>query len=232
MPRDALVLATRNTGKLAEISFLLSPLGLPLRRLPVYCPEVEETGETFTENALLKARAAAAATRRMALADDSGLEVDALNGAPGIYSARYGGCAEAAGSRKPSLRPAPPADGGNPTGLTQSRDARNREKLLAALAGVPPDRRTARFRCVMAACAPDGLHLLAEGVWEGVIAAVPNGGNGFGYDPLFFDPLLGCTAAALSPEEKNRHSHRSRAAAALLRAWPAFWLSWLARRPG
>jgi XTP/dITP diphosphohydrolase len=135
----------------------------------------------------------------VAIADDSGLEVDALDKAPGVRSARY--------SESP-----PGSD----------RDLRNREKLLAALQGVPSARRTARFRCAVAACAPNGASLLAEGAWEGLIALEPSGHNGFGYDPVFFDPALGRTAACLSREEKNRHSHRARALAALLREWPSF----------
>jgi XTP/dITP diphosphohydrolase len=202
---DALVLATRNQGKIAELSLLAAPLGLTIRGLPDGCPEVEETGATFAENALLKARSAAAFTAQVAIADDSGLEVDALDKAPGVRSARY------------SEGPDGPAT-----------DARNREKLLAALQGVPHPRRAARFRCALAACAPNGSHLLVEGAWEGYIAAEPSGSNGFGYDPVFFDPDLGRTAASLTREEKNRRSHRARALAALLREWPSFWQTWRA----
>jgi XTP/dITP diphosphohydrolase len=199
-PGDIVILATRNRGKIAELSLLAAPLGLLVLGLPEDCPEVEETGATFAENALLKARFAADRTGRVAIADDSGLEVDALDKAPGVRSARY-----SEGPRGPDT------------------DVRNWQKLLAALRGVPQDRRTARFRCAMAACAPDGAHLAAEGVWEGFIAEEPSGDNGFGYDPVFFDPVLGRTAASLSREEKNRRSHRARALAALWREWPSFW---------
>jgi XTP/dITP diphosphohydrolase len=198
---DTVILATRNQGKIAELTLLAAPLGLSVQGLPDNCPEVEETGATFAENALLKARAAAIGTGRVAIADDSGLEVDALDKAPGVRSARY------------SESPREPAT-----------DARNREKLLAALRGVP--RRTARFRCALAACTPKGASLVVEGIWEGCIAAEPSGSHGFGYDPVFFDPTLGCTAASLTREEKNRRSHRARALAALLREWPAFWQAW------
>ena len=141
----------------------------------------------------------------MAIADDSGLEVDVLGKAPGVRSARYSG---------------------GPRG--SATDARNREKLLAALQGVPLHRRTARFRCAVAACAPNGSRLQVEGAWEGFIAAEPSGSNGFGYDPVFFDPVLGRTAASLTREEKNRRSHRGRALTALLREWPPFWRAWRA----
>ena len=198
---DTVILATRNQGKIAELSLLAAPLRLRLQGLPDNCPEVEETGATFAENALLKARAAAMGTGHVAIADDSGLEVDALDNAPGVRSARY------------SEGPQGPAT-----------DARNLEKLLAVLRGVP--RRTARFRCALAACTPKGASLVVEGTWEGRIAAEPSGHNGFGYDPVFFDPALGCTAASLTREEKNRRSHRARALAALLREWPAFWRVW------
>lgn len=198
----AIVLATRNRGKIAELTALLQEFSLNIIGLDSY-PELEdipETGETFEENARIKARAVCEHTGLVAVADDSGLEVDALGGAPGVYSARYS------------------ADGGQP-----ATDARNNEKLLAALRGVPREERGARFRCVMVAAAPNGAELSADGAWEGLIAEEPRGENGFGYDPLFFDPELGRHSAQLSQAEKNARSHRGRALRNLLTAWPDFW---------
>lgn len=205
----AIVLATRNKGKIREFAQLLAPFGLTVLSLDDFphLPEIEETGGTFAENALLKACGVSRGTGLVAVADDSGLEVDALGKAPGVYSARY--------SEAPGL---------------PATDERNVKKLLAALDGVPPERRQGRFRCCMAACAPSGQHLLAEGAWEGVMAESPAGSNGFGYDPIFFDKELGRTAAQMSREEKNSRSHRARAVAALLEQWPAFWQAWLAGR--
>jgi len=187
-PRRKLVIATANPGKLREIRSLLADLPFD-----VYCQSAlavapaEETGSSFLSNALLKARHAAAATGATAIADDSGLEVDALGGAPGIYSARYAGAG---------------AD-----------DAANNAKLIAALAGVPVAQRRARYRCAVVFV--DGPHdpmpLRAEGVWEGYIRDAPRGCGGFGYDPYFWLPDLERTAAELAAEEKNRRSHRGMA---------------------
>ncbi len=158
-----------------------------------------ETGITFAENALLKARHAAAASGAAAIADDSGLEVDALGGAPGIYSARYAG--EAAGD-------------------AAAVDAANNAKLLAALQGVPFASRRARYRCALVYVDGPGevAPLHAEGVWEGYILEAPRGSGGFGYDPYFWLPELEMTAAELDPERKNRLSHRGTALKALRRA--------------
>jgi XTP/dITP diphosphohydrolase len=186
-----LVVATGNAGKLREFRSLLA--GLPFElvsqtQLKVAAPE--ETGSSFAENALLKARHAAAATGEAAIADDSGLEVDALGGAPGIYSARFAG---------------PDAD-----------DGANNAKLLAALAGTPASGRSARYRCALAFVDPvANTELRAEGVWEGIILDAPRGTGGFGYDAYFWLPALGMTAAELEPREKNRHSHRGMALHAL-----------------
>ena len=189
-----LVVATGNPGKLREFRALLDGLGYEILgqgELGVTPPE--ETGRTFLENALLKARHAAAVTGLDALADDSGLEVDALGGAPGVHSARYAGAG---------------AD-----------DAANNAKLLAALAAVPAPRRTARYRCVLALVAPrEAAPLLAEGSWEGVILESARGCGGFGYDPYFWVPECSKSAAELDPTEKNRLSHRGRAFEALRRA--------------
>ncbi len=183
-----IVLASGNAGKIRELTELLGPIGLevvPQSHWQV--EECEETGLTFVENAILKARNAARHTGLPALADDSGIEVDYLQGQPGIYSARYSG---------------PEGD-----------DRQNNEKLLAALHDVPPERRTARFRCVMAflAHADDPSPILAEGTWEGLVASEPAGGGGFGYDPIFYLPEFGCTSAELPDAEKNRLSHRGQA---------------------
>ncbi|MFO1426929.1 MAG: RdgB/HAM1 family non-canonical purine NTP pyrophosphatase [Steroidobacteraceae bacterium] len=185
------VLATGNRGKLAEFADLLAPAGLefvPQSELGVDSPE--ETGATFAANALLKARHAAARTGLPAMADDSGLEVDALGGAPGVRSARYAG--------------------------EDATDARNVAKLLAALAGVPAARRRARFHCAIALVrsADDAAPLLADGCWEGEIIEAPRGAGGFGYDPVFLDPASGRTAAELAPAQKHARSHRGAAARA------------------
>ncbi|MDR0827742.1 MAG: RdgB/HAM1 family non-canonical purine NTP pyrophosphatase [Desulfovibrio sp.] len=208
-PRESIVLATRNRGKIGELAVLLRPFGLEVLGMGAFpeIGEIEENGSSFAENALLKARTVAAATGFVALADDSGLETDALAGAPGIFSARYAVAAHEAAS-----------------------DRRNIEKLLQDMHGVAAEKRGACFRCCMAARAPGGEEILAEGAWEGRITQAPAGGNGFGYDPVFFDPELGCTAAQMSGEEKNRRSHRAAAAARLLKLWPEFWEKWLNNR--
>lgn len=201
-PATSIALATRNQGKIRELAALLEPFGLRVLGLDCWpeLGEVEETGTTFAENAALKARAVSAATGLVAVADDSGLEVDALDNAPGVYSARY------------SAEPGRPAT-----------DERNVEKLLAVMAAVPGPQRACRFRCCMAAAGTNGRLLLAEGAWEGLLAAAPAGENGFGYDPIFLDPDLCLTAAEMSAAEKNSRSHRARAVAELLRLWPPFW---------
>lgn len=206
MPR--IVLATRNRGKIAELSALLAGQGFTILGLDAFpeLGEIPEDGETFEANALYKACTVSRATGLAAVADDSGLEVDALGGAPGVHSARY------------SLDE--PQNAGLAGALL---DAANNAKLLRALQGVPLERRGARFRCVMAACTPTGATLTRDGAWEGLVALEPAGSNGFGYDPLFLDPELGRTAAQLLPDEKNARSHRGRALRALLAAWPTFW---------
>ncbi|HLU62798.1 MAG TPA: RdgB/HAM1 family non-canonical purine NTP pyrophosphatase [Gammaproteobacteria bacterium] len=193
LPARELVLASGNAGKLAEIARLLEPLGLVIRTQTEFgITPPEETGLSFIENAILKARHAARLSGLPALADDSGLEVDFLNGAPGIYSARYAG------------------EDGN--------DAANNHKLLGALEGVPAGQRSARFRCVIALLrhAEDPMPLVATGTWEGRILEAPRGEGGFGYDPLFLPAGLERTAAELGKAEKNRLSHRGQALQALL----------------
>ncbi len=195
-PRRRLIVATGNPGKLAEFRVLLAGSAFELTSLgELGLPSPEETGTSFLENAALKARHAARASGFAALADDSGLEVDALGGAPGVHSARFAGAA---------------AD-----------DAANNAKLIEALRALdprhsPPPWR-ARYRCVLVLMqnAEDASPLVAEGVWEGVIIETPLGSNGFGYDPHFWLPQRGLTAAQLAPEEKNRLSHRGAALRAL-----------------
>ena len=189
-----LVLASGNPGKLAELRDLLGDVDVELHAQSAFgVRDADETGLTFVENAILKARHAALATGLPALGDDSGLCVDALDGAPGLYSARYAG---------------------------EHGDAQaNIAKLLDALRDVPEARRTARFVCVLALLrhAGDPQPLIAEGVWEGRILDAPRGDGGFGYDPVFFDVERGIGAAELDAGLKNRVSHRGRALA-LLRA--------------
>jgi XTP/dITP diphosphohydrolase len=187
------VLATGNAGKQRELAALLGPLGFDLvLQTELGIASAEETGTTFTENALLKARHAARLARLPALADDSGIEVDALDGRPGVWSARYAG--------------------------PDASDAANNAKLLDELRDVPVARRTARYRCVIAfvASADDPSPLLAEGVWEGRIGESARGEGGFGYDPLFWPQGLNVTAAELPAAEKNAISHRGTALAMLL----------------
>jgi XTP/dITP diphosphohydrolase len=193
----SLVIATANPGKLREFQALLADLAVaPVAQGALGVTAPEETGTTFAANALLKARHAAAASGAAAIADDSGLEVDALGGAPGVYSARYAG--EAAGD-------------------AAAADAANNAKLVAALQGVPFAARRARYRCALVyldgPADPAPLH--TQGVWEGYILEAPRGSGGFGYDPYFWLPELGLTAAELEPERKNRLSHRGSALQAL-----------------
>ena len=187
-----LILATRNQGKVRE---LRDPLA-DVQSLPEDFPEIEENGTTFEENALIKARAVAEALGVAAAADDSGLEVDALGGAPGVYSARYSD-------------DWPAVEG-------ESKDERNNRKLLAELEGVPAEKRTARFRCCMALVIPGGEEIVVSGAWEGSIGFKRAGSNGFGYDPLFIDPELELTGAELTREAKMVRSHRGKALSKLL----------------
>jgi XTP/dITP diphosphohydrolase len=185
-----LLVATHNPGKVREYQKLLAGLPLEVTYLDAegITLEVEETGHTFTENAVLKATSYARACGLWTWADDSGLEVDALGGAPGVYSSRYAG--------------------------PGASDADRYHKLLDALIGVPWLRRTARFRCVVALAIPNGDVQTTEGACEGIIAFGPLGNNGFGYDPVFYLPDRGLTMAQLLAEDKNETSHRGRAARA------------------
>jgi XTP/dITP diphosphohydrolase len=187
-----LVLATSNRGKLQELQALLAPLDIEvLPQSQFTSVAVEETGLSFVENAILKARHAARASGLPAIADDSGIEVDALRGAPGIYSARYAG--------------------------VQASDQENLEKMLLELRDVPATERTARYRCALAFMRweTDASPLVCQASWEGRIIDTPRGTGGFGYDPIF-EVEPGITAAELSAEEKNRRSHRGKALAMLV----------------
>jgi len=189
------VLASANPGKLRELAALVAPAGFALvSQGELGIEPVAETGSTFLENALLKARHAARGAQLPALADDSGIEVDALGGRPGVHSARYAG--------------------------EGASDAANLALLLAELDGVPEARRTARYRCVVVWVrnADDPAPLIGEGTWEGRIALTPRGSGGFGYDPVFIPAGGQRTAAELSPQEKNRVSHRAQAWHALIAA--------------
>jgi XTP/dITP diphosphohydrolase len=188
-----LVLATANAGKQREFAALLAPLGIELLlQSALGIQSVAETGTTFEANALLKARHAAAHAGQPALADDSGLEVDALDGRPGVWSARFAGAG--------------------------ASDADNNAQLLAQLAAVPPQRRGARYRCILALVrsADDASPLIAGGSWEGRIALRAAGTGGFGYDPLFIPEGHQVTAAELPSAQKNALSHRARALASLV----------------
>ena len=188
-----IVLASNNAGKLKEFQQLLTDRQLdvlPQTRFEV-C-DVEETGLSFVENAIIKARHASKIAGLPAIADDSGLEVDFLEGAPGIYSARFSGAG--------------------------ANDLKNNQKLLERLHDVPDEQRSARFQCVLVYMRHplDPTPLICQGTWEGRILKQPQGSNGFGYDPLFLDPTTGLSSAELSKEEKNTHSHRAKALQCLL----------------
>jgi XTP/dITP diphosphohydrolase len=191
-----IILASSNPGKVREINQLLAGLDLHVQPQTDFgVPDIEETGLTFVENAILKARNAAQHTGRPAIADDSGIEVDALNGAPGIYSARYAGIG--------------------------ASDQANLEKLLTELDDLPEEKRTARFQCLMVYMrhASDPTPLICQGSWEGRILFKPQGENGFGYDPVFYVPTHDCSSAELTADVKNSLSHRGQALRKLLAAF-------------
>ena len=190
---EKLVLASGNKKKLAELQGLLSPLNIevvPQSEFDV--PEADETGTTFVENAIIKARNACKHTGLPAIADDSGIEIDALRGAPGVFSARFAG-----------------------VGAT---DAKNNKLMVELLSDLPDVNRGARYVAVLALMEheDDATPILCQGTWDGEIVLEPQGEQGFGYDPHFFVPEKGCTAAQLNPQEKNALSHRGKAMAALL----------------
>lgn len=186
-PRPTLLIATTNPGKFREFTDLLGGLPIRLKSLADFpgAPDVPEDGATYTANAVHKALTVARWSGCAVLADDSGLEVDALGGAPGVHSARYAGPAQ--------------------------DSAANIAKLLAALQTLPLEQRTAHFRCVIAVARPDGATLISEGTCDGLVVDAPRGTAGFGYDPVFFYPPLGRTFAEISAAVKNRLSHRAQA---------------------
>jgi XTP/dITP diphosphohydrolase len=186
LPREV-VIATHNEGKLREIKDILAPWGFKILSLKDFpgIPEIIEDGSTFAENAAKKAREVARQTGRLAIADDSGLVVDALQGKPGVFSSRYGG--------------------------EKATDEQKFQKLLAEMSEIPEGKRQAAFVCTLAVAAPQGEVELLEGRCRGQIAFAPRGKHGFGYDPIFFLPELGKTMAEIDPEVKNRISHRARA---------------------
>ena len=190
---QVVVLASGNAGKLRELDKVLAPLDVSLQPQAQFnVPDAEETGLSFVENAIIKARAAAQHTGLPAIADDSGIEVDHLNGAPGIYSARYSGAGDEA----------------------------NNVLLLQELGEIPEEQRSARFQCVLVYMrhALDPVPLICQGSWEGFILSEPRGENGFGYDPLFYLPDYQCSSAQLDPSIKNRISHRAKASRLLFDA--------------
>jgi XTP/dITP diphosphohydrolase len=190
------VLATGNTGKLDELQQILGATGTQfITQKSLGISDAEETGLTFVENAIIKARHASAASGLPAIADDSGLEVDALFGEPGIYSARFAG--------------------------KGASDAENNNKLLKQMLNVPLEKRTARFQCIIVFLRNpfDATPVICQGTWEGRILEAPAGSRGFGYDPLFLVPDRGCSSAELESSIKNRISHRASALQQLLQSW-------------
>ncbi|MTV83240.1 XTP/dITP diphosphatase [Lactobacillus sp. CRM56-3] len=198
MKHDTLVIATRNRGKAREFTEMLTPKGITIKTLADYpeIGEIKENGKTFEENATLKAEAIASHTQLPVLADDSGLEVAALNGDPGIYSARYAG---------------------------DHDDAANNAKLLNKLAAVPADHRQAVFHTTLVLVKPNGDKLVVDGEVQGVILTAPRGENGFGYDPLFYIPSKKKTMAEMTDHEKNAISHRGRAAEKMMAQFDSWW---------
>ena len=198
MEKIEVVIATRNSGKLREIQAILSPLGLKILSLRDFpeVPEIIEDGQTFEENAVKKAAAVSRQTGRVAIADDSGLAVDALQGRPGVFSSRYAG--------------------------EKATDAERYQKLLKEMTGTPQGKRGAAFICAMAVASPKGKVEVVEGECRGEIAFAPKGSHGFGYDPVFYLPEWGKTMAELDPEVKNRISHRAQALEKLKQVLPNF----------
>ena len=198
MEKIEVVIATRNAGKLREIKEILAPLGLKILSLRDFSeiPEILEDGQTFEENAVKKAAAVARQSRRVAIADDSGLAVDALQGRPGVFSSRFAG--------------------------EKATDEDRYRKLLKEMAGVPEGQREAAFICAVAVASPNGKVEVVEGECRGAIALAPKGNHGFGYDPVFYFPESGKTMAELEPEVKNRISHRAQALEKLNQVLPSF----------
>ncbi|MFK5915256.1 MAG: XTP/dITP diphosphatase [Woeseiaceae bacterium] len=194
-----IVLASNNKGKLREFGEMLSTINFEVMPQATFnIEDADETGLTFVENAIIKARHASAIAGLPAIADDSGLEVDFLNGAPGIYSARYSDM---------------------PNAGKDATDEKNLLKLLDALKDVPEEKRTARFQCVLVYMrhSEDPTPIICQGSWEGIITTEKQGDNGFGYDPIFYVPEHNCTSAQLSSEQKNKLSHRGKALVDLIK---------------
>lgn len=192
-----IVIATKNAGKAREYREMLAPLGITVKTLADFPPiKIDENGQTFEENATIKAKTAAAALNLPVMADDSGLVVDALNGAPGVHSARYAG---------------------------DHDDQANNAKLLAELATVPDEQRTAHFHTTIVAIKPDGSKLVANGRVDGHILHELTGKNGFGYDPLFYVDELQCAMAELTAAQKNQVSHRGRALREFMQKFNDWW---------
>lgn len=191
-----IIIATKNKGKAKDFEELLEPMGYKVLTLHDVAPymDVEETGETFEENAILKAEAIAQELQATVIADDSGLEIDALDGEPGVYSARYSG--------------------------EEKNDDSNIDKVLQKLVQIPDDEKTARFRCVLALASPGKETIIFEGTCEGLITDERKGDNGFGYDPIFYVPALEKTMAEMKPSEKAAVSHRGNAIRELGKAMP------------
>ena len=189
--KKRIIFATGNEGKMREIRMILEDLGVPVLSMKEagISADIEENGKSFAENAAIKAKAIMEMTGEIVMADDSGLEIDYLDGAPGIYSARF-------------------------MGEDTSYDIKNKA-LIDKLAGVPDEKRTARFVCAIACALPDGQILESRGTMEGIIGYEIKGENGFGYDPIFYLPECGCTSAEISPEKKNEPSHRGKALRAM-----------------
>lgn len=192
-----IVIATKNAGKAREYRKMFAPLGITVKTLADFAPiKIDEDGQTFEENATIKANAAVKVLQLPVMADDSGLVVDALNGAPGVHSARYAG---------------------------DHDDQANNKKLLSELAQVPDDQRTAHFHTTIVAVKPNGSKLVANGRVDGHILHKPTGSNGFGYDPLFYVDELQCAMAELTAEQKNKVSHRGRALREFMKKFDDWW---------
>ena len=200
MENSIVVLATRNSGKVRELEEIMAAVrsDLKVKGLDSYpgLADIQETGSTFEENALIKAKAVAWHTGHIAVADDSGLVVPALGNEPGVYSARYAG--------------------------KKASDLENNHKLLKRMSHLSGDSRQARFVCVLCACTPREEILMVQGEWPGIILDEPRGQGGFGYDPLFFDPQVGLSAAEMESGQKNSRSHRGRALQSHMHQWEEF----------
>lgn len=215
------LLASRNQGKIKELSCLLEPYDIEVIGLDSFpdLQEVVEDKDTFYENSMLKASYAAKRSGLVSLADDSGLMVHSLGGAPGVFSARFSLMSDLPAER--ILRELPFK--GELTLAGESVDERNVSKLLQLMQGVPFEQRKAVFCSSVVAIAPDGEYITGEGMWHGYIAEKAAGENGFGYDPIFLDMELGLTAAEMSPEVKNERSHRFLAMTRIMEKWRKFW---------